>query len=85
MTCRNCRYLDVRPDKDGKRRTRKSNSYRCTAPMPKVKWPDSVTTYHGYHFPPHKTMMSPDQGEDCPTFKEPEASTELSHSTWGWP
>lgn len=85
MTCHNCKYLDVRPDKDGKRRVRRNKTYRCLAPLPELKLPASVTSASGYREGFSKTMMAPDDGGACPTFRSPEASTELSHSTWGWP
>ena len=67
MTCRTCKWLDVRPDKDGKRRVRKNNGYRCIVQVAAPKWPDSVTKAHGYYYSPARTFMSPDEGENCPT------------------
>lgn len=69
MTCRTCRYLDVKPDRSGRRVPRKNYAYRCTVPLPEVKWPASVTTYVGFR-EPHKTMMDLDEGEDCPLYEE---------------
>ena len=69
MTCRTCKFLDVLPDKDGKRRVRQNNAYRCLVPLPEVAWPDSVLEAYGSHLPT-KTFMSPDRGKNCQTHEE---------------
>lgn len=64
MTCRNCCFLDVRPNAAGKIIPRKDNFYRCAVPMPEYDWPKSVLKPR-----PHQRYMNPDEGEGC-TFWE---------------
>ena len=67
-TCRTCVWLTVPPDKAGRRAARKDNVYPCAAPLPDVALPRSVTERFGFNWPPRRTMMSPDRGEDCPAW-----------------
>jgi hypothetical protein len=68
MSCRTCKWLRVAPDKAGRRIPRKDKCYFCEAPLPEPALPLSVTTYHGWRWPPPRNFMSPDDGEDCPVF-----------------
>ena len=50
MTCKTCKFLDVRPDKSGRRGVRKGFTYRCLWEMPELVLADSITRY--VSFPP---------------------------------
>ena len=84
MTCRNCKYLVVPPDSDGKRRIRKARVYRCAAPDPTVLHiPNSISISCDYKRLFSRRFMEPDEGVGCPamafklTKKEIEDSTTL--------
>lgn len=64
MTCRNCRFLDVRPNAAGKIIPRKDNWYRCKVPLPEYEWPNSVVVPR-----PAAHSMGPDEGEGCKFWK----------------
>jgi hypothetical protein len=64
--CKNCGWLNVPPLKNGTIRVYKDDSYDCTAPIPEIKLPHSVTTAYGFSWPPNRHWMSGDSGEDCP-------------------
>lgn len=64
MTCRNCRFLDVRPNAAGNIIPRKDYAYRCVVPMPEYEWPKSVRKPSVFaHY------MRPDDGEGCAFFE----------------
>lgn len=73
MSCGACEYLSVETDRDGTRRVRRDRTYPCYAPVPEVPdLPHSVTGYLSFNWPPRRTWMSPDGGEDCPSFTKRE-------------
>jgi hypothetical protein len=72
QSCRSCKFLDVMPDKSGKRVPRAVNAYSCLAaaqPVADMHFPDSITRAYGFRWPPSKTHMQPDQGVDCPAYE----------------
>ncbi len=71
--CGKCRFLDVKPDKLGRRIVRALASYRCLAPVPEMPaLPDSVTQSYGYTpmTSRQKTIMESVEGKTCPTFEQ---------------
>ena len=76
MTCRDCEFLDVAPDKAGRRVVRRQLTYPCTFPVPDVVLPDSVTRYHGFQWPPGRMhMCGSEDGANCPCYKKIEKGT----------
>ena len=74
MTCRDCQYLCVPPDADGKRRVRTGNTYQCVAPygVPMPPLAKSITTYWAFDWATlerNRKSMSPNDGAGCPVFK----------------
>ena len=67
MNCKTCKWLEVEPDKRGRRVVRKQNAYPCVAPEPeKPKLPASAEVgYRSFVWPPHRSFMCGDMGEDC--------------------
>ena len=63
MTCRKCKYLDVRANNGGRVVPKRDGLYKCLAPIPDLRLvlPRSVTVGTPRH-------MSPEDGEGCPTF-----------------
>lgn len=43
MTCKTCKWLDVKPDKAGRVVVRKDSVYPCVVKFPTPKLPDSIT------------------------------------------
>lgn len=70
MTCRNCQFLGVTPNAAGKRVVRKGYAYPCTVPVEMPPLPDSITKAYGFHWPPSRSHVEPDDGANCPTFQE---------------
>jgi hypothetical protein len=73
QSCGTCKWLEVKPDRDGKRRVRKSDVYRCVAPIPACPLlPQSVNWngYNGFKWPPETGWMSPERGHSCPTYEQ---------------
>lgn len=70
MACRDCEFLRVLPDKDGKRRPRRERAYTCTVEVPLPKLPMSVISYFSFGWPPEKKYMSPDDGDGCVFYKQ---------------
>lgn len=71
MSCRDCRFLKVFPDRDGKRRVRAREGYVCCAPIPDpLGLPDSITTSAFFHWFTSRdaAWMRADQGSECPAF-----------------
>ena len=64
--CKNCHFLAVRPDRDGKVRVRTGVIYACTVPKPTFEVPPSwgLTLY--------SQRVQPTQGRFCPAFKPKE-------------
>ncbi len=67
MTCRTCKWLNVEPNKAGRRVARKDITYPCTVPIEKPRLPDSVRQY-ARHWPPPRSYMGPNDGQDCPCY-----------------
>lgn len=73
MACRDCKYLDVPPDRDGKRRARKGSAYSCTAPKLEVLPPGvPASALIEFWRLNHRRSVAPDEGEGCNCF-EPRA------------
>lgn len=79
MSCRNCKWLNVAPRKDGKIVPRKGESYRCLVPVPPPpEMPKSITIHmshrtagYGYGnlvWPEHGGYMRVEDGEGCAFF-----------------
>jgi hypothetical protein len=68
MSCRQCRYLDVPPDKLGRVTARKDKAYRCTVELPPPLVPVSVSKSYGWRWPPSRSAMSANDGEGCPFY-----------------
>jgi len=66
MTCATCKFLDVRINKAGQRVVRKDSAYQCLCAVSEPILPASVTTAYGYRWPPPKSYMTGDSGENCP-------------------
>ena len=62
MTCRDCRFLDVRPDAAGRRVLRKDHMFPCTVPVPE---PDVPACMKYGDWPPRRSHMGRDDGADC--------------------
>ena len=69
MTCKNCKWLSVEPDKDGKVRIRKELMYICTVPIEMPKFPISITKEYDFKWPPRRTRVSPNDN-NCPMFED---------------
>ncbi len=70
MTCKDCRWLTVAPDKIGRRVVRSSRAYRCSVAVPDVDLPTSVTMEFSFRWPPHRVMVCGTDGVDCPCWEE---------------
>lgn len=69
--CRTCRFLDVPPDKLGRIKPRADKTYRCLATQPELPpLPLSITQSYGFHWPPSRSYVSPDQDTECPVWEE---------------
>ena len=68
MTCRNCKYLKVAPNKAGKIVPNIGYGYQCVVKIKPPVLPDSVTTFFDYSWPPPRRYMSPNGGVSCPLF-----------------
>lgn len=69
MACEQCCWLDVPPDRSGRRVVRKGYGYECQAPVPEVKLPASITIRHGFQWPPRRSHMTRGEGKGCPSFE----------------
>ena len=69
MTCRTCKFLEVPPDKDGRRRPMKHSVYECVVEVSKPVLPSSMITYYSFKWPLHRKCMEPDDGKDCPCWQ----------------
>lgn len=69
--CRNCKWLKVLPDRDGKVRVRKLETYQCVVPPPPLPaLPASLR-----HVSPQAYRMWPDEGAGCPGFAKREGES----------
>ena len=71
--CKTCKWLEVKPDKIGRRIVRKDRAYRCTYVVPIFRLPDSITSSFSYRDPFRqfgRSHMAGDMGTECPTWKE---------------
>ncbi len=57
MSCRSCKWLDVKPDKAGRRRIYRDNAYVCTVPISQPILPTSVLENRDFQWPPQRTYM----------------------------
>ncbi len=67
--CRNCAYMRVVPNAKGQIRPRKGERYLCIAPIPNIKdlyLPSSITEAYDFRWPPARTRVDPEDGENCP-------------------
>lgn len=72
QSCRSCKHLVVPPRSDGKRIPTKHKAYICAAPVPTLEdslFPDAITRYHAFSWPPHRTRMEVDDGANCPAYE----------------
>lgn len=70
MSCRTCKFLDVKPDADGRARIRKQNVYPCTVVVPLPNLPDSVRMAYHFSWPPTRRVMQPDEGVSCHCYEK---------------
>ncbi len=68
-SCKTCKWLDVAPDRRGRRVVRSERVYRCTVPMQYVKLPDCVKQHYSFRWPPHRDCMQGSDGENCITWE----------------
>lgn len=68
MTCKTCEWLEVHPDKRGRRVVYAARVYPCVAPCAAPVAPVSITRYHGFKWPPPRMHMGPQDGADCPLY-----------------
>ena len=76
MNCKTCRWLDVAPDKSGKVVVRSAKAYQCKVEVPMPVLPASITNAYGFSWPPAKTRMSRNDGQNCPYFALRQATGE---------
>ena len=82
MSCRTCIYLEVMPDKTGRKIPRKGNVYACLYQIPNDhQLPMSAVRYYGFKWPPIKNRMTPDDGEGCVQHLPRQAAPPRSY--WG--
>jgi len=67
--CGTCKWLDVPPDKAGRRIPRKTHVYRCLWPLPKRVLPDSILRAYGYNPTPSRSHMTPADGQTRATWE----------------
>ena len=67
-SCRSCKFLAVELDAAGRRTPKKYRVYNCTVPLP-VLPPLPASIHHSYR-PPEKTMLTPDDGANCPLYEK---------------
>lgn len=62
--CKTCAFWDFQ----GKRVV-KLQAARCTAPEPDLpQFPESITKYYGFRWPPGRTYTSGEDGVKCPVW-----------------
>lgn len=76
MACRKCKWLDVKPNKNGRISPRKGNIYRCLYPVGSPPpLPASIPvnpagfSAMGLTWPPAKQHMEPGEGDNCPVME----------------
>jgi hypothetical protein len=71
MTCRDCRFLDVKPDAIGRRVPRRDGAYRCSWSAPEIALPTSMKQFDLQRkLASSRSYMGPDDPHDCPV-REP--------------
>lgn len=71
MSCKTCKWLEVEPNKAGKRVVRKDRVYQCGVPIERPRLPTSVLKAYGFRWPPSKTWLpSGLRDEVCLLWKE---------------
>ena len=71
--CKTCKWMEVKPDKIGRRVVRKDRAYRCIYVVPRFKLPDSITKQYRWEKPFQqrgRSHMAGDMGTDCPTWEK---------------
>lgn len=51
MSCKTCKWLEVEPNKAGKRVVRKDKAYQCGVPIPRPRLPTSVLKAYDSGYP----------------------------------
>lgn len=69
MACRTCKHLNVPFNKAGRRIVRKEKYYPCTVEVIKPLLPDSITKSYDFRWPPSRSYISGDSGENCPKYE----------------
>ena len=70
QSCRNCKWLVPKHDKNGKPRVVRTDTYLCNWPMPAIALPDSITKQHRFNsMYEHHIRMSPTDGTECPAWE----------------
>lgn len=71
MSCKTCKWLEVEPNKAGKRVVRRDKVYQCLVPIPRPILPTSVTRAYDFSWPPPRTWLTKDMwGEVCLLWEE---------------
>ncbi len=66
QSCKRCKWAEVPLNKNGKRHG--SGPWSCNAPIPDLPaLPESVWDCR---WPPHKSAVWIDEGQECPVFEE---------------
>lgn len=67
-SCKTCRWLDVSPDKRGRRIVRQAVSYECNFPIaPLPPLPESA--FFKDRWPPARSWMEGQDGRSCATWE----------------
>ena len=72
--CKTCKWIEVPPDKGGRKVVRKTRVYSCAFPQPPMILPASITNHPNWRdqFPRYRMVGS--DGSDCPTWELKEAA-----------
>jgi len=69
--CKNCKFLDVQPDKAGRLIVRPNKAYSCTYPLPEMpQLPDCLRHLRGSINEKQRHYCWAEDGKDCPTYQE---------------
>lgn len=66
--CHTCRFMEVPPDKAGRRVVRADKAYRCLYEVTWPDMPDSITHAHDFQYP-SKNWVWKNFGKDCPVWE----------------